>query len=69
MVQGRVGELNEFFLYGYPIRHQEGYTVVWLSSEFVSSLWHHLALAGSKLTPGGAGGQLIFPDIMMRSHE
>jgi hypothetical protein len=35
MVQGHVGELSELFLYGYPIRHEEGYSVVWLSSAFV----------------------------------
>ena len=35
MVQSHVGELNELFLYGYPIRQKEGYSVVWLSSEFM----------------------------------
>jgi len=39
--------------------------VAWLTSAFVCLLWQHVALAYSKPTHGGIGGQLIFPEVIM----
>jgi predicted Holliday junction resolvase-like endonuclease len=43
--------------------------VAWLTSAFVCLLWQTVALADSKLTHGWAGGQLIFPEVIMSRHS
>ena len=39
--------------------------MAWLTSAFVRLLGQNVALADSKLTHGWAGGQLIFPEVIM----
>jgi hypothetical protein len=39
--------------------------VAWLTFACVCLLWQRVALTYYKLTHGGTGGQLIFPEVIM----